>query len=154
MDKLVIEDALNELERVVCSTCEVSPVDIDKAISKVAIFKQPCSIGRMLLLLRDDALFEEGMFSLIHAAEAFDDETYIHEMLLILPDLRQKAPAWASVVLMRVLNNDNSRACLTRQTRSSPKAIKDSLIWLLEEINKEELSFLAKTVAPLLAAKS
>lgn len=153
MAKELLQEALAELESAVIGKCGGEVREIDEAVSKVASLKDPASIKALLCFLRDSALYDEGMYSLIHAAESFDDDIYIREFLFALPTLCRQAPAWASVVLMRVLNSDSARESLTKQVPDKDQDVKDSLIWLLEQINRESTAFLTKTVAPLVAAK-
>jgi hypothetical protein len=149
-----LNDVLDKLEKAVNLENGGMVSEIDGAISKVVEFNDPSSIGPLLCMLRDDALFDEGMYSLIHAAEEFDDDIYIREFLLVLPLIRHKAPAWASVVLMRILNSSHARDCLTRKVRGADLETKESLSWLLEKINGESPEFLAKTVAVMVAARN
>lgn len=152
MEEFLLNDALSELDVLINSSKGALVSEIDKAIFKVANFNNPASIGPLLSSLRDDALYDEGMYSLIHAAEAFDDEVYVEKLLEVLPVLVSKSPAWASVVLIRVVNNDAARTCLTRRVKQASEAVKESLLWLIGGINKEDPSFISKTMAPMLAA--
>lgn len=150
MSEEALQEALKELERKI-DDGEVQ--GIDRVISKITLFDSASSIKPLLCLLRDDALYDEGMYSLIHAAESFDDRTYTCELLDALPTMCRTSPAWASIVIMRVLNSDSAREQLTLQARNTNQGAKKSLAWLLEQINNESPSFLSKTVAPLIAAK-
>jgi hypothetical protein len=127
---------------------------MDGAIAKLALFKSPSSIKPLLCLLSDSFSYDEGMYSLVHAAEAFDDAVYIQELLSALPILRQVAPSWAAVVVMRVLNNESTRQELIRQVSGTELEAKASLAWLLEQINKKDPVFVSKTVGVLLAANN
>lgn len=154
MSEVALKHALCKLEEAVGYENGGAVEKIDSAVSNVAKLKDPSSIGPLLCMLNDNALFDEGMYSLIHAAEEFNDDVYTRELLSVLSVMRHKAPAWASVVLMRALNNDQTHNCLTRKARTVSRETKESLVWLLEQINKESPAFLAKTVALLVAART
>jgi len=126
---------------------------IDEAIVLVMRHHDKRSIRPLLLSLNDTAKEDAGMFSLIHAAEAFDDDTYVNEFLAALPELRTKAPKWTSIVLMRCLNNESTKAIMIRKLREADSEVKQSVAWLCEKINECNPSFLNKTLAVLLAAK-
>jgi hypothetical protein len=153
MTNVLLNDLLLELDAKIKLSASVSVTEIDEIISKISKFNDPASIGFLLSCLRDDALYDEAMFSLVHAAEFFSDELYVQSLLEILPQLVNSAPAWASVVLMRVFNSDLSRKCLTQKVRYASLETKNVLIWLISEINKTDPLFMSKTMAPLLAAK-
>ena len=148
-----LNSALREVEDVLNSFQKRGMVELERAVSDVAAFIDSRSIAPLLGMLRDDALYESAMYILIHAAEAFDDETYVTNFLIAVPFLKRNSPQWASIVLMRILNNESTRQIVTRMLRDSPDDVREAAIWLLEGINAEDLSFLAKTTAPLLAAR-
>ena len=128
--------------------------EIDDALAEVTAHRSPTYIGALLLLLDDDAEYDEGMFSLIHAAEAFDDDVYVTELLSVLPEMRTSAPRWASIVLMRALNNEASRASMARAVRGAPTQAKQAIEWLCEKINERSPAFMQKTLPVLMAAKN
>jgi len=126
----------------------------DNYIALIASANESSSISKLLLLLDDNFIYDEIMYSLIHAAEGFDDPEYVAELLEVIPALCKKSPKWASIVIMRSLNSDKTRAELVSQLRSASNAIKSSMDWLLSEINKESSEFLQQTVSVLIACKS
>ncbi len=65
---------------------------IDAALAEVTKFSSAESIRPLLLMLDDGASDDEGMFSLIHAAEAFEVAMYVRELLAVLPWLCAAAP--------------------------------------------------------------
>lgn len=94
------------------------------------------------------------MFSLIHAAESFDDESYIEGFLSVLIKLREKSPRWTSIVLMRVMNNEGTKDILVRKMREADADVKNSMIWLCQNINQRSPLLLGKTLPVILAAKN
>jgi hypothetical protein len=147
-----LADALEELGLAVQLTGEGSVQAIDAALAQVTRFGSPQSIAPLLLMLNDSAPYDEGMFSLIHAAEGFEDGVYVREFLAVLPKLRGASPKWASLVLMRVLNNDSTRAELVRAVRDAAPAIKDAAKWLCDKVNERSPKFMSKTLPVLVAA--
>lgn len=148
-----LADALGELRLAVQMTGEGSVPAIDAALAQVTKYGSPQSIGPLLLMLDDRAAYDEGMFSLIHAAEAFEDSVYVRELLGVLPELRVAAPRWASIVLIRVLNSDGTRADLVRALRDAAPAAKLAAKWLCNKVNERNPKFMSKTLPVLAAAE-
>jgi len=153
MNTSSLADALDELRLAVQMTGEGSVQAIDAALAQVTKYGSPQSIGPLLLMLNDCAAYDEGMFSLIHAAEAFEDSVYVREFLDALPELHVTAPRWASIVLVRVLNSDGTRADLVRALRDATPAIKQAARWLCGKVNERSPSFMSKTLPVLAAAE-
>lgn len=150
----LLKASILKLKSAVDSSSDRRVAEIDDAIVEIVKFKDPESIVPLLSLLRDGALYDPSMYSLIHAAEMFEDEVYVSKFLEGVSTLRSGCPAWASVLLMRILNSNPTREELTRQLRNSSADVKKSMLWIIEEINKENPSFIAKTMAPLLAVRN
>lgn len=124
---------------------------IDAALAPIAEAQDQSTIAPLLLLLRD-VQDDHGMWSILHAAEQFDDRTYLSSFLSVLPDVEAMAPRWASILVMRVLNSDTSRLELVRQLLGADAAIKRSAKQICERINAVDPQFLAKTTVILVAA--
>lgn len=92
------------------------------------------------------------MFSIIHAAEAIHRVTYVAALLSVFIELSKRAPGWAFVVLMRVLNDDDSQLQLVDQLPDAPQLVKTSIKLVCERINNESAKFLAKTTPVMIAA--
>ncbi|WP_312687380.1 Imm30 family immunity protein [Brevundimonas nasdae] len=106
----------------------------------------------LLASLSDKAEYDEGMFSIIHAAESVDDTPYVSALLAAFPALSASSPRWASIVLMRVLNSSQAQHELVRQLRDASAPIKESVRAMCERINEVSPEFLSKTVPVTLAA--
>lgn len=128
------------------------PHIIDILIARLPDIRDPCDSAALLSLLSDAAPQDEGMFSIIHAAEATDDATYVAGLLEIFATLSKTAPRWASIVLMRVLNDQGSRDELVRQVREVPAAIKEPVRSMAERINAISPEFMNRTTPVILAA--
>lgn len=106
----------------------------------------------LLASLSDKAEYDEGMFSIIHAAESIADTPYVTALLSIFPTLSVSSPRWASIILMRVMNSDPTRHELVRQLREASSPIKESVRYMCERINEVSPEFLSRTVPVTLAA--
>ncbi len=126
----------------------------DQALADVTAYHSAEYIGPLLLMLDDASKDDESMFSLIHASEDFDDDVYVRELVAVLAKLRAAAPRWASILLMRVLNNDSTRIELVRSLRTASPESKEAIAWLCERINESSPVFMGKTVSALVAARS
>jgi len=146
-------NALAQLELAAKQQGATAVTDLEMAIADVLAFHDPSCIVPLLMALNDRAEFDEGMFSLIHAAESFDDDVYIQEFLRSAAELQPNSPRWASIVLMRILNNQNTRDILVRQLRAADIETKLAIAWLCEKINEQSASFLSKTLPVILATR-
>lgn len=153
MTKTNFEDDIAQMHAAVMLSGNGAVQTLDEAISRVVSHRNPRSIGSLLLLLNDSYEHDEGMFSLIHAAESFDDDVYVRELLLVLPEISRSAPRWASIILMRVLNNESARDELVRLLRTASITVKESARWLCEKINERNPKFLNRTLAVLVTTK-
>ena len=126
---------------------------VDAALAP--LMQQPDTrlIGPLLLTLDDSATDDAGMFSLIHAAEQFEDKLYVDKLFHVLPQLYATAPKWTSIVFMRCLNNDETRNYLVRAIRLASLEVKQIVTRLCKQINARSPTFLSRTVPLLIAAK-
>jgi Immunity protein 30 len=126
---------------------------IDAVLGHIGELRDPRCISELLLMLDDYAEYEEAMFSLIHAAESFNDHEYIHQLLTVLPTLQVKTPKWASVVLVRIINNQATRDELIARLKQATTEVRKSVVSLCEKINMRGATLISKTLPVLLAAK-
>jgi hypothetical protein len=128
------------------------PAKIDAAATAMLATGDARIASDLLSLLSDQAAYDEGMFTLIHTAESFDDTTYVRSLLSVFPELVNSSPRWASIVLMRVLNSDATRREAVDQLRKASEPIKQSVKIMCERINEVRPQFLSKTAPVLIAA--
>lgn len=128
------------------------PSAIDDYVSALLTIGGDTLTEDLLSLLSDKVEYDEGMFTLIHAAESVADTTYISALLSVFPELLASSPRWASIVIMRVMNSDASRLELVRQLRDAPMPVKKSVRVMCERINEVSPEFLSKTVPIAIAA--
>jgi hypothetical protein len=124
--------------------------EVEEILAELKSEGDPDSIELLIGLLDDQHPYDELMYALIHTIENFDDETYAKHILNTVPDFVYRAPRWASIVVMRILNSDETRVALIREcNRNASPEQKEALKRLLNSINEVPPEFLAKTV-PLL----
>jgi hypothetical protein len=145
------ENTLGALRREI-ETGGARPAVIDEAVSKLLASGDGRTPAVLLSLLSDRAKHDEGMFSLIHAAESVDDKTYVQALLSVFPKLLSSSPRWASIVLMRVLNSSTAQLEMVRQLRNAPTPIKESVREMCGRINEVSPQFLSKTTPVSVAA--
>ena len=148
-----LKDALQDLKTATRMSGGEAILALDTALQAVAAHRNAASIGPILTMLNDEAEHDEGMFSLIHAAEAFDDTEYVAQLLKVLPEMQASAPKWASIVLMRVLNSGPARDVLVHALREASPETKRATEWLCKKVNERSASFSSKTMPVLLAAR-
>lgn len=147
----VYDSELQALRREI-ETGGARPALIDAHVDALLTEGGDTLVEDLLLSLSDEAEYDEGMFTLIHAAESIADAPYVSALLLVFPTLLASSPRWASIVLMRVMNSDASRHELVRQLRDAPAPIKESVREMCERINGVSPEFLSKTIPVTLAA--
>jgi Immunity protein 30 len=128
------------------------PAIIDTAVNELLADGDERLPSNLLSLLSDNAEYDEGMFSLIHAAESYDDSVYVHALLSVFASLASAAPRWASIVLMRVLNDSNAQLEMVRQLRDAPTSTKDSVREMCGRISEVSPQFLSKVIPVTLAS--
>lgn len=128
------------------------PIVIDAATSELIAEGNGSLASDLLSLLSDDAEYDEGMFSLIHAAESSDDGAYVRALLSVFPHLVSSAPRWASIIFVRVLNSDGARTEMVIQLRGAPAPVKEAVREMCGRINEVSPQFLSKTVPVSMAA--
>ncbi|WP_332606284.1 Imm30 family immunity protein [Acinetobacter sp. ESBL14] len=120
---------------------------IDAKLAEIMAFND-CSVIRPLVrLIEDNAQYDEAVFSIIHSIESFKDDIYIVEIINEFPYMVNKAPNWATILLIRILNSKTARECLIDKVSLTTPAIKNSILFLLQRINAEKPNFFEKTAS-------
>jgi hypothetical protein len=147
----VYDSELQALRREI-DTGGARPAVIDAHVDALLTEGGDTLVEDLLSSLSDEAEYDEGMFTLVHAAESIADTPYVSALLMVFPTLLAASPRWASIVLMRVMNSDASRHELVRQLRDASAPIKESVREMCERINGVSPEFLSKTIPVTLAA--
>lgn len=147
----VYDSELQALRREI-DTGGARPAVIDAHVDALLTEGGDTLVEDLLSSLSDEAEYDEGMFTLVHAAESIADTPYVSALLMVFPTLLAASPRWASIVLMRVMNSDASRRELVRQLRDASAPIKESVREMCERINGVSPEFLSKTIPVTLAA--
>jgi len=129
------------------------PTILDTLVSKLLAHSGDKVSRDLLLLLSDEAEYDEGMYSLIHAAESAPDKEYVLSLLSVFSAIETSSPRWTSVVTMRVLNSRPTQLELITQLRTAPKSVKAKVDSVCRRIAEIDPQFLAKTVPVSLAAR-
>lgn len=148
-----IESAFEALTLAIKKNDDTSVREIDRNLGAISKETDPNTIAPLLLSLDDSFSFDEGMFSVIHTAENFDDSSYIAGFLTAIPHLVDTAPKWSSIILMRIFNSDETNTELLQKLLNSPQITKKKIAYLCDLINLESTDFLNKTVAVIMATK-
>jgi Immunity protein 30 len=131
---------------------DINPSAIDSTIGSLLAFNDDRMPRDFLTLLSDTAEYDEGMFSLVHAAESVDNRIYVKALLAAFATLAASSSRWASIFLMRALNNEMTRHELVKQLRTALPTIKDPIRDICLQVNQVSPQFLGKTAPVLIAA--
>ena len=146
----MLDDLLTQLRQTVADGQSAGL--IDAALHPIAEARDPRSIKPLLLMLNDESN-DDGMWSIVHAAEQFEDNEYVGGLVEALPFLHIASTRWASILMMRLLNSDATRLVLVRQIREAPIEARNVAASICEGINERDARFLAKTTAVMIAAR-
>ena len=91
----------------------------EEVLGRIAQLGDPASIRELALLLEDDENQDDFMFPVVHVIEAFDDTSYVANLLPLVSALFAKAPRWAKILHMRILNSAETREAYRVQLRSA-----------------------------------
>lgn len=125
---------------------------IDAALRPIAAARDPRSIAPLLLML-NDAHDDDGMWSILHAAEDFADADYVPALLAASPGLVAASPQWASIILIRVLNADATRTELVRRLAAAPPDQRDAVAGWCDTLRRTDARFAAASGAVRRAAQ-
>ena len=118
--------------------------DFEVALASVAAFNDPACIGSLLDLFEDEPPSDELLFSVVHAIEAYPDSVYTPHLLAATEGLLRRAPRWAGVLYMRVLNAPATRAELVSAIRLQGEPTKACLGRILDDIERRRPEFSSK----------
>lgn len=65
-------------------------------------------ISELISLFDDEFEYDEIMFSIIHAIESFDDETYTQQIIKSTPNLSTNSPRWYKMIISRINKNEET----------------------------------------------
>lgn len=125
---------------------------IDASLAEISTFNDYSVIRPLARLLDDYDEYYEVIFSIIHNIESFPEDIYISEIIKEFPFLIYKAPHWAVILLIRILNSNSARECITKKIYLTTPEIKSSILFLLHRINEENPKFSEKIVSLMKAA--
>lgn len=144
-----LEQVINGLSKEIQINHFNNVENIDTKLAEIMAFNDYSVIRPLARLLEDNAEYDEAIFSIIHCIESFEDNIYLNEIINELPYLVDKSPNWATVLLIRIINSNTARECLTKKVFLTTPAIKSSILFLLKRIN-EEVPTLSEKIIPLM----
>ena len=144
-----IEVLTQDLREIISSYDELFLEKFEETLYDLSQLNNHRIISKLIPLLKDDFEYDELMFSVIHTVEVFEDDIYINELFMTLPNFIYQSPRWASIIFMRILNNENSFKVFKTYFSKLNKEKKDSIQALFYSMSKidEEISNL---VSPFL----
>lgn len=98
-------------------------------------------VGQLFDLFTDEPLVQDEMWSLVHLVEYLPDPVYVKSLFVSIGRIQLKAPEWASILAIRVLNSEGARKTLKERFASATNQDRD--IWrnVLLSIAAEDVSF-------------
>jgi hypothetical protein len=126
--------------------------DFEAVLAEIIQLRDPASIAALVPFLKENAPFEELMFSIVHAIEVFSDTDYVRELLRATATLWPRSPRWTTILYMRILNSETAGAELVRQLPAAPPNTKAAVCEIMDEINLQKAQPLEKIARVLTAA--
>jgi hypothetical protein len=101
-----ISQLVEELKKIYREKPEDYVRKFEDVLAKVEYpIKDANVVTGVISLLDDGAEFPELMFSIIHAAETSDAETYSRGVINSLPEMWDSSPDWLQTIHIRILNS-------------------------------------------------
>ncbi|MEM9341913.1 MAG: Imm30 family immunity protein [Pseudomonadota bacterium] len=144
-----IEETLSQLGTLDAGAPDFVP-RFEAGLAEVVPRLDGAMMPRLLTLFADDRP-DAAMFSLIHTVEKLDRATYLSGLADGMSSLVRVAPRWASIIVMRVLNDPDYVQAFGTELRDRDAETKEAVTWLMNAINARSSSFKEKT-QPLLDA--
>lgn len=94
-----------------------SVAEFERILGQIMALKDPDCIGALVILLEDDESLDGLMFPVVHTIEMFADDVYVDHILKALPALVRKAPRWARILHMRIMNSAPTRTAYSARYR-------------------------------------
>jgi hypothetical protein len=124
-------------------------VEFEEILSKFVLLRDYRSIKFLINLLDDECDYDELMFSIIHTVEDFEEVVYAREIGENISSVFLKAPEWAKLVLIRILNSPSSSNAFRDVINNLPKNERMEVVTILEVIKDENSDFVNKVMAIL-----
>lgn len=142
-----LEQVINSLSKEIQINHFNNVEKIDAKLAEIMAFNDFSVIRPLVRLIEDNAQYDEAVFSIIHSIESFKNDVYIMELINEFPYMVNKAPNWATILLIRIINSKTARECLIDKVSLTTPAIKTSILFLLQRIDAEKPNFFEKTAS-------
>lgn len=116
---------------------DVAVRDFERALADLPETLDSETLDELHLLLYDDTVVPEVMYGLVHRLERTPVGDQEASVLRVLPRMAATAPWWIETVVMRLINNDESRAALLESAEHAPEDHRAALRSVLERISEE-----------------
>jgi len=105
----------------------------------------PQSIPLLVELFEDNSKYDELMFSIIHSIERFDDETYLKYLLPELEPIFKNLQRFATILVMRILNNSSTKDELEKAVPTMSESTKDTLKRIFINLRNKDAKWISLT---------
>lgn len=95
-------------------------------------------LGPLLVCLDDSCDFDEVMFGLIHAVEAFGCADYFAVLAERLNPILSKSPRWGSILVTRIMNSQDAYSRFLAKLSEQDQATKNEAIALMRRLSAKE----------------
>lgn len=144
-----LDEQLRHLETILSEKRQGYFGEAENCLAKISADNAPDSITGLLRMF-DESAPDELMFSIVHAIERWDDQTYCRALLDSVERLWCKSPRWAQILHIRVINSQNTSHVYFGMVESAPTATRAIVRSIFEAIS-QGWPKLAEKVNPVLA---
>lgn len=110
----------------------------EQALAEASEHPDPALLPRLLRLF-DDATDDYGLFwSLVHVIEDYESVTEVEALVRVLPSTIESAYEWMELLILRVVNDDQSRPILIDVAKSASDQERASLIRVVSGLTVSE----------------
>jgi Immunity protein 30 len=142
----ILQAKINKLHYIIQENDDIVDIDdFENILVEIGATNAPDYISQSLLLFDDNYQYHELMFSIIHFIEHANNVLYCEQVLATIPAFIQKAPDWASIVIMRILNSEEVCQVFIALCIHSKPIQKASIKHLLDQINTRGPEYLVRT---------
>lgn len=143
-----LHDLLKELENILATKGNGYVALAEARLAEIAAVNDPVVIKRLFNYF-DDTECDELMFSIIHTVERWDDEAYCRALLESVVSLWHRAPKWAQIVHIRVVNSSNTFDTYCDMLKFAPDSVRGIVRDVYRAVSRGWPK-LAERVAPII----
>ena len=129
-----LDEQLRHLETILSEKREGYVAEAENCLAEISKDNTPDSISGLLRMF-DESAPDELMFSIVHAIERWDDQTYCRALLDSVERLWIASPRWAQILHIRVMNSQNTAHVYFGMVESAPNATRETVRSIFEAIS-------------------